>query len=150
MRYTNFALALTLIVLGTGSVALPTFAQDAKTSANEMVAPGNTQSAAFVKVDAKATGTSRIVTKNGRTYIELSKDFTLGDAPAPVVTLYKAVVPPKKGYEAGQYLSLAPLKSFKGRQSYVLPANTDLSEYQSVAIWCKKFDVTLAYAPIAR
>jgi Electron transfer DM13 len=148
MRHTNFALAL--IVLGTSSVALPTFAQDAMTRDTEMVAPVNTHSAAFVKVDAKTTGTSRIITKNGRTYVELSKNFTLGDAPAPVVTLYKAAVPPKKGYEAGQYLSLAPLKSFKGRQRYVLPANTDLTEYQSVAIWCKKFDVTLAYAPIAR
>jgi len=150
MRHSNIAFALALVILGTGSVAVPTFAQDAMSGTTEKVAPINTQSSAFVTGDSKATGTSRIVTKSGRTYLELSKSFTLGEAPAPVVTLYKTAVPPKKGYEAGQYLSLAPLKSFKGTQRYALPANTDLTEYQSVAIWCKKFDVTLAYAPIAR
>jgi hypothetical protein len=145
------ALALAL-ALGTGSVALPALAQDAmsaSSSAAERTA-AITRATAFVTGDAKATGTGRIVTENGRSYVELSKDFTLGDAPAPVVTLYKAATPPKKGYEASKYISLAALKRFKGAQRYELPKGTNPADYESIAIWCKKFDVTLAYAPIAR
>jgi len=36
-------------------------------------------------------------------------------------------------------LLIAPLKSNKGAQSYVIPAGTDLSQYKSVIIHCEAY-----------
>jgi len=152
MRQSALALALVLS-LGSTLPTLPSFGQDAMSASSntaEQAATTATRPTTFVTGDAKATGTGRIVTDKGRTYVELSKDFTLGEAPSPVVTLYKSAVPPKKGYQAGKYVSLAPLQSFAGTQRYALPEGVNPADYQSIAIWCKKFDVTLAYAPLAR
>ncbi len=153
----NARLATTLaVLLGAGALCLPAaspvIAQSAMSgSASGAMSGGSTtQPKAFVSGDAKATGTGRLVTKGGKTYVELSKDFTLGEAPAIYVTLYRDAEPPKKTYVAGQYVSIAKLKSRKGSQSYLIPASVKLDEYESIAIWCKKFDVTLAYAPLER
>ncbi len=44
-------------------------------------------------------------------------------------------------------LTLGPLTSFSGAQTYSIPAGTDLSPYKSVVIWCQSFSVEFAAAP---
>lgn len=48
----------------------------------------------------------------------------------------------------GDYLDLGPLKGNIGDQNYVIPAETDLSEYGSVVIYCVPFRAIFAIAPI--
>ncbi|AGY60149.1 DM13 domain-containing protein [Gloeobacter kilaueensis] len=140
-----FALALALALMGSPSVVGAQEAMSAPPAATATASTGGTPS--FTSVDAKATGTARILTAaGGRAYVELSKDFSLGDAPAPYVLLYKSAEPPHKGYVAGQYVNLGALKNRKGAQRYAIPSGVDLTGIRSIAIWCKKFDVTLAYA----
>lgn len=48
----------------------------------------------------------------------------------------------------GGFLDLGVLKGNIGDQNYKLPANVDLSKYGSVSIWCKRFAVNFAAAPL--
>lgn len=48
----------------------------------------------------------------------------------------------------GGYLEVGLLKGNKGNQNYALPADIDISQYRSVTIWCKRFRVNFATAPL--
>lgn len=47
------------------------------------------------------------------------------------------------------YLRLGTLKGDKGSANYAVPAGTDLGQYKSVVIWCKRFSVAFGAAPLA-
>jgi hypothetical protein len=49
-----------------------------------------------------------------------------------------------------EVIELSPLKGNRGDQNYELPAGIDLSKYRSVTVWCKRFGVNFATAPLAR
>lgn len=46
------------------------------------------------------------------------------------------------------FVDLGALKGNKGDQNYELAADLDLSKYQSVSVWCKRFGVNFATAPL--
>ena len=46
------------------------------------------------------------------------------------------------------FIDLGALKGNKGDQNYEVPAGIDLSQYQSVTIWCRRFGVNFATAPL--
>jgi len=48
------------------------------------------------------------------------------------------------------YIELGKLKGTTGDQNYDLPADADLSKYQAVTIWCNRFNVNFATAPLTR
>ena len=50
---------------------------------------------------------------------------------------------------AGFY-SLGPIKGNRGDQNYELPADLDLAKYHSVTVWCRRFGVNFATAPLAQ
>ena len=43
-------------------------------------------------------------------------------------------------------IDLGAIKGNRGNQNYELPADTDLSKYRSVSIWCKRFGVNFGSA----
>lgn len=43
-------------------------------------------------------------------------------------------------------LNLGPMKGNIGNQTYEVPAGTDLSQYQSVVLWCERFSVGFGVA----
>src|SRR5262249_13757515 len=45
-------------------------------------------------------------------------------------------------------VELGKLKGNKGNQNYSLPADVDLSKYKVVSIWCNRFTVNFAAAPL--
>ena len=47
------------------------------------------------------------------------------------------------------FVRLAALKGNRGDQNYELPADLDLSKYRAVTIWCRRFGVNFATAPLA-
>jgi hypothetical protein len=49
--------------------------------------------------------------------------------------------------EAG-FLNLGPLKGNQGNQTYELPTRFDPEKYRSISIWCKRFSVNFATAPL--
>jgi hypothetical protein len=47
------------------------------------------------------------------------------------------------------FIDLGPLKGNKGDQNYDVPAGVNLEKYRSVSIWCARFGVNFATAPLA-
>ena len=47
------------------------------------------------------------------------------------------------------YVELGKLKGTDGDQNYDLPADLDLGKYRAVTIWCKRFAVNFATAPLS-
>jgi hypothetical protein len=71
----------------------------------------------------------------------------------PDVQVYLVAAPDAKDNETvtkAGFVHVGPLKGNIGDQNYDLPANIDLAKYQSVTIWCRRFGVNFATAPLAR
>ncbi|MCP9819591.1 DM13 domain-containing protein [Synechococcus sp. Cruz-9H2] len=109
----------------------------------------------FIKAEAPVSGSFVIKQEGGKRLLMLSRDFKTSDsAPdlklafSPSATPLAMSKPPKFALKPGSYTVLAPLKSSKGGQSYVIPASIDLAQQKSVLIWCEKFNATMAWAPL--
>jgi len=122
-----------------------------QTNSTELTAPTASGSGAlvtgeFVPVGKDAiAGTAKIVTENGKRYLVLNQDFSTSQGPDLLVTLHRESVVPSSIAEA-DYVSLAPLDRFSGEQRYEIPEEIDLDAFESVAIWCRQFNVTFGYA----
>lgn len=142
-----------VILLNTviGEVALTSVASTLPASAaTPLIAQNNNNiiaSGSFVTVeqDHPTEGMARIVTENGKRYLEFDGSFTTAQGPDVNVILHRnSTIPVKPKKE--EYMTLTSLQSFEGAQRYLLPDNLDISQYKSVGIWCRKFDVTFGYA----
>lgn len=51
--------------------------------------------------------------------------------------------------ERAGFIDLGSLKGNIGDQNYNVPQGTDLSKYQAVTIWCKRFSVNFGAAPLS-
>jgi hypothetical protein len=118
-------------------------------------APASTtiKSGVFVSGEHPTEGTARIVTKNGKRYLELDQGFKTSElGPDLVVILHRSnnvigsTRPPAYPLKKGDYLVLAPLKKFSGAQSYSIPEAISLNDYKSAGIWCRKFNATFGAA----
>jgi hypothetical protein len=70
----------------------------------------------------------------------------------PDVQVYLVAAPDAKDNETvtkAGFIRIADLKGNMGDQNYDLPANVDLNEYRAVTIWCRRFGVNFATAPLA-
>ncbi len=148
------AAAFSGTVLPARSLGLP--AGEAITPALGSVAQAMAMaSGSFRKAEAPVSGGFSINEQGGKTVLTLSGDFKTNDmAPdlkvifSPSATPLAATKAPGFPLKSGSYTVLAPLKSSKGAQSYVIPASIDLKAQKSVLIWCQKFNATMAWAPL--
>jgi len=70
----------------------------------------------------------------------------------PDVQVYLVAAPDAKDNETvtqAGFIRVADLKGNMGDQNYDLPANVDLNKYRAVTIWCRRFGVNFATAPLA-
>jgi len=51
-------------------------------------------------------------------------------------------------YDDGELLDLGALKGNLGSSNYEIPDGTDLSDFQSVVVWCRRFSVGFGVAPL--
>lgn len=87
-------------------------------------------------VNHTASGTVSIFETDGKHTVVLDP-FESQNGPDLKVYLAKTV-------DATEYISLGQLKSITGKQSYMVPASTDIDSYPFVLIWCEKFTVIFA------
>ena len=91
--------------------------------------------------DHITTGSVSVVNDGGVFKVVLGGNFTLDGAPDP-----------KVGFGTdGKYddaSDLGVLKSNTGGQEYTVPGDLDVSGYNEVYIWCKKFSVPLGVAKL--
>ncbi len=105
-------------------------------------ADGSARTGEFVGLSNHSTNGNVTVEKTDEGYvITLQDNFSFDGAPDPKVAL---------GND-GKYDSstlLAPLKSNKGKQSYLIPASIDATQFNEVYIWCEKYSVGLGVAAL--
>ncbi|MFK7838636.1 MAG: DM13 domain-containing protein [Sulfitobacter sp.] len=107
-------------------------------------------SAVFADVSGTFTGASDHITTGGVTVtqnadgtatVTFDASFSLDGAPDPHVGFGKD----------GQYIDTADLgvlKNKDGSQSYVVPANLNIDDFNELYIWCLKFGVPLGVAEL--
>lgn len=120
------------LALGTAFLAsvsaVPVFAADGRTGK-------------FKGVNNHVTkGHAKLVTKNGKSFVELQGDFWFDGAPDPKVALGQ------NGYDSSTLMGL--LKSNKGAQSFQVPAGVDVSNVNEIWIWCERYNVGLGVAKL--
>jgi hypothetical protein len=143
--------AIVLLNTGIGEVAFTSVASAFPTSNyTEMTAQNNIlASGSFMTVeqDHPTEGTARIVNENGKRYLEFDSAFTTAQGPDVKIVFHQNQSIPVNLKE-GEYITLTSLQSFEGSQRYLLPDDLDISQYKSVGIWCRQFNVTFGYASL--
>jgi Electron transfer DM13 len=51
-------------------------------------------------------------------------------------------------WDDGEYVDLGALKGNLGSSNYEIPANVDLADFETAVIWCRRFSVGFAVAPL--
>ena len=98
------------------------------------------QSGTFEKTTFKIKGDWKIVKENGVTIFRVSDDFKTKNGPDLKLFLSPKSVGELTGQTATQNaVKLSVLRSNKGGQDYVIPANIDLSQFGSILIHCEAY-----------
>jgi hypothetical protein len=103
----------------------------------------------FHKADKAGSGTVTIYQlADGKRVLRLT-DFAVDNGPDLYVRLIAADDAKDTASVAKTaHVELGKLKGNKGNQNYDVPENVDLSKYQVVSIWCNRFSVNFAAAPL--
>ncbi|NET81622.1 MAG: DM13 domain-containing protein [Moorea sp. SIO1F2] len=109
------------------------------------VAQATSRSGNFVTAAHSTQGMVSLVTDNGQRYLKFDETFKTDNGPDLMVLLHRQTVP--KSYSKENYESLGPLQQVSGTQGYRIPADVNPEDFSSVVIWCRKFNVTLAFRP---
>lgn len=132
-------ISLSAIATLSATFAIPTYAAEASPAT---AAQTQTLSGAFTKKKYSIKGDWQILQQGGQTIIRLSDDFKTKNGPDLKIFLSPQTVDAVNGKTATQGAVLvSPLNSNKGSQDYVIPANVNLSNFQSVLIHCEQFSV---------
>ena len=104
----------------------------------------------FHKADKAGSGTVTLYQlADGKRVLRLT-DFSVDNGPDLHVRLIAADDAKDTASVAkADHVELGKLKGNKGNQNYDLPENEDLSKYKVVSIWCNRFSVNFAAAPLA-
>jgi hypothetical protein len=110
-------------------------------------APVRVTTGSFYGIDHSAEGTASVYEQNGDFVLRFEDDTDIQNGP----DLYVWVLP-SADYEGGtppDYIDLGKIKGNVGGQNYELPTNFDPAVHRSVLVWCLRFGVPFAAAPLA-
>ncbi|MBD2084832.1 MULTISPECIES: DM13 domain-containing protein [unclassified Coleofasciculus] len=113
------------------------------------VAQTPTKSGTFQGSEHHTQGTVRLVTENGKRYLELDRAFKTDNGLDLFVILYRSEKPPTNGIKEKDYVSIGRLQKISGAQRYAIPASVNPAEFGSVVIWCRLFNPTFGFAPFS-
>jgi len=122
----------------------------APTAASEGVtAPMIVLSGRFHSVAHETRGTASVHDLGGGNRVLRLTDFATSNGPDVRVYLIAARdASDNATVTRSGYLELGKLKGNEGDQNYDVPAGTDLTKYHAVTIWCYRFNVNFATAPL--
>ena len=108
-------------------------------------------SGSFIEIDRihSGEGTATIYEVPGSSSVLRFEDFRVTNGPDLHVLLAKAEDPRSRGDLGEDYIDLGMLKGNVGNQNYEIPADVDLSEYNSIVIYCMPFHVVFSTATLA-
>ena len=103
----------------------------------------------FRSLEHGTTGLARIVElEDGSRFVRL-EDLDTSDGPD--LRIYLTDQPLSDDWHVwddGEYVDLGALKGNIGDSNYEIPRDLDLSRYETVVVWCRRFTVGFGVAPI--
>ncbi|MFG2294596.1 DM13 domain-containing protein [Streptomyces sp. NPDC048603] len=117
-------------------------------------APQTLTQGSFISHEHDTKGAAKVVRLADGSHVLRLEGLDTSNGPDLRVWLTDA--PVKEGvagwrvFDDGKYVSLGKLKGNKGDQNYEIPADVNLADYSSVAIWCDRFDVSFGAAELAK
>ena len=102
---------------------------------------------AFYGIDHSAEGTATVYELDGEFVLRFEDDTDIQNGPDLYVWVLEG--DDYEGGSPGAYLDLGKIKGNVGGQNYALPAEYDPEVHQFVLIWCLRFAVPFAAAPLA-
>jgi uncharacterized protein YcfL len=108
----------------------------------------------FASGEHPTQGTVQIIQQDNQTLVEFGETFQTSQGPDLFVILHRSpdvigsTTPPDYPIAEGDYVLLAPLAATSGTQRYAVPGEVNLSDYASVAIWCRQFNATFGAAAL--
>lgn len=130
----------------TAPVAPSTTAPAETTTTLTPAEPVRLSSGQFVGIDHRAEGTAAVYEQDGRYVLRFEDDTDIQNGPDLYVWML-----PRTSYEGGtppDYIDLGFLAGTVGGQNYDLPAEFDPETHRVVLIWCLRFAVPFATAPL--
>lgn len=117
---------------------------DAEPAGPQTIANGQ-----FISLEHESHGRALVVeTPDGSRFLRF-EDFNTSNGPDLVVYLSsKPATDDWYGYDA-DFVDLGELKGNIGNQNYEIPEGTNLNRYSSAVVWCRRFTVGFAVAPLA-
>jgi hypothetical protein len=139
----------TAAVVATTTATPPTIASTtvATTTTTRPVEPVRLSSGEFVGIDHSATGTAAVYEQDGRYVLRFEDDTDIQNGPDLYVWLL-----PSTSYQGGspaEFIDLGFLQGTVGGQNYDLPDEFDPEQHRAVLIWCLRFAVPFATAPLS-
>lgn len=143
---TSSTMATTETTVGVGDSTTSTTTPPTTTT-TVAAAPVRATTGSFYGIDHSAEGTASVYEQDGDFVLRFEDDTDIQNGP----DLYVWVLP-SADYEGGtppDYIDLGKIKGNVGGQNYELPANFDPAVHRSVLVWCLRFGVPFAAAPLA-
>jgi hypothetical protein len=110
--------------------------------------PARLLGGSFHSVAHETHGTATILDVDGKRILRLT-DFTTSNGPDVRVYLVAASdASDNETVTKAGFVELGKLKGNQGDQNYDVPDDLDLSQYRAVTIWCRRFSVNFATAPL--
>jgi hypothetical protein len=134
--------------------ALPTSSPTVETEADTPEDRASTEPielgrGAFRSLEHETTGVARVVElDDGSRFVRL-EDLDTSDGPD--LRIYLTDQPPSDDWHVwddGRYVDLGALKGNLGDSNYRVPDAVNLDAFRTVVIWCRRFTVGFAVAPI--
>ncbi|KAB1149507.1 DM13 domain-containing protein [Streptomyces luteolifulvus] len=132
----------------------PGAAPSGESSASAPARPVTLAGGELISHEHATSGTVRLVRLADGSHVVRLENLDTSNGPDLRVWLTDA--PVKEGragwrvFDDGQHISLGELKGNKGSQNYVVPGDVDPARFNSVTIWCDRFDVSFGAAELAR
>ena len=103
----------------------------------------------WISIGHPGTGTVLVYRQPDGSHVVRFEDLDVSNGPDLLVILSAApLVDDRAAYSEVAFLSLGDLKGNQGNQNYVVPPDVNLEDYQTVAIWCRRFNYTFNAAEI--
>jgi hypothetical protein len=135
-----------LFINRTVNESLPGVSAAAKSDAPVALSEGN-----FRGIAHETRGTASILRlADGKNILRLTDVKTSNGPDVHVYLVGAKDAADNAAVQNAGYIDLGSIKGNEGDQNYDVPVNTDLNKYQAVTIWCARFHVNFATAPLAK
>jgi len=109
------------------------------------------ESGTFYSILHPTSGTATIYRlADGNRLLRLTNFKTSNGPDVHVYMVAAANAPDAASVERAGFIDLGTIKGNVGNQNYILGGDVDLSKYEAVSIWCKRFSVNFGAAPLRR